>query len=107
MFKLCKGADIIMKKIVSIIIAAALVLSLACLVACGGKEAERNESKISDALTTDGSILDDDLTDDLTDELTTDADESMSGNVDDDNDGVIESNDSESTSENATTTAAR
>ncbi|MCM1543855.1 MAG: hypothetical protein NC110_01010 [Ruminococcus sp.] len=100
-----------MKKIVSLIIAAALVLSLACLVACGGKEAEDDKNKISNALTTTAPLTMDDANDDLTDESTDDSeantDESMTGNVDDDNNGVIESKDNESTSDDKATTLAR
>lgn len=109
MSKLCKGADIIMKKIVSLIIAAALVICIASFVACGNKETDRVSDKISDALTTIQSpttdnTTDETTTDSVTDDAVTDDDESMTGNVADNSNGVVESSKPEST-KNETTKA--
>lgn len=88
-----------MKKIISLIIVAVLVISLACLVACGGKD---SDNKVSDALTTTAPLITTDR--DVTDELTTDEDESMTGNVEDNTNGVIESSESDTSNDSTTTT---
>ena len=88
-----------MKRIFSLILAAVLMLSLACLVACGGDVVEDVSDKASDMMTTTerASTTEDDTSRETTDEVT--EDESMTGNVEQDSDGFIEDSTSDITNE--------
>ncbi|MCM1364939.1 MAG: hypothetical protein NC122_01660 [Faecalibacterium sp.] len=92
-----------MKKFVSLIIAALLVISVASFAACGNKETEKVSDRVSEAFTTTEPLTSDEASDEATDESETADDESMTGNVADNSNGIVESSSDESTSDETTT----